>query len=138
MPWIPAGGSLPLVHYIPGADWRHPEGPGSSIKGPEQHPVVHVAYADAQAYAAWAGKQLPTEVEWARAAWGGRQGCEFAWGDDLHPGGLPVANAFQGDFPHQNSRLDGYERTSPVGSFPANGYGLADMIGTHGVVPLKP
>ena len=100
--------------------------------------MVHVAYADAQACAAWAGKQLPTEVEWARAAWGGRQGCEFAWGDDLHPGGLPVANAFQGDFPHQNSRLDGYERTSPVGSFPANGYGLADMIGTHGVVPLKP
>jgi formylglycine-generating enzyme required for sulfatase activity len=91
--------------------------------------VVHVAHADAQAYAAWAGKQLPTEVEWERAAWGGREGCEFAWGDDLHPGGVPVANTFQGDFPHHNSRLDGYERTSPVGTYPANGYGLADMIG---------
>jgi formylglycine-generating enzyme required for sulfatase activity len=116
-------------HYIPGADWRHPEGPGSSIKGREQHPVVHVAHADAQAYAAWAGKQLPTEEEWERAAWGGREGCEFAWGDDLHPGGVPLANTFQGDFPHHNSRLDGYERTSPVGTYPANGYGLADMIG---------
>jgi formylglycine-generating enzyme len=115
--------------YIPGTDWRHPEGPGSSIKGRDQHPVVHVAHADAQAYATWAGKQLPSEAEWERAAWGGREGCEFAWGDALHPGGVPVANTFQGEFPHHNSRLDGYERTSPVGSFPANGYGLADMIG---------
>jgi formylglycine-generating enzyme len=115
--------------YIPGADWRHPEGPGSSIKGREQHPVVHVTHADAEAYAAWIGKRLPTEVEWERAAWGGLEGREFAWGDELHPGGLPVANTFQGDFPHDNSRLDGYERTSPVGSFPANGYGLVDMIG---------
>ena len=115
--------------YIPGANWRHPEGPGSSIKGRDQHPVVHVAHADAAAYAAWIGKQLPTEIEWERAAWGGREGCEFAWGDALHPGGVPVANTFQGDFPHHNSRLDGYERTSPVGAFPANGYGLVDMIG---------
>lgn len=115
--------------YVPGANWRHPEGPGSSIKGREQHPVVHVAHADAVAYAAWIGKQLPTEQEWERAAWGGREGCEFAWGDALHPGGVPVANTFQGDFPHHNSRLDGYERTSPVGVFPANGYGLLDMIG---------
>lgn len=115
--------------YVPGANWRHPEGPGSSIKGREQHPVVHVAHADAVAYAAWTGKQLPTEQEWERAAWGGREGCEFAWGDALHPGGVPVANTFQGDFPHHNSRLDGYERTSPVGVFPANGYGLLDMIG---------
>lgn len=115
--------------YIPGAAWRHPEGPGSSIKGREQHPVVHVTHADAVAYAAWIGKQLPSEVEWERAAWGGREGCEFAWGDQLHPGGLPVANTFQGDFPHHNSRLDGYERTSPVGVFPPNGYGLLDMIG---------
>ena len=115
--------------YVPGADWRHPEGPGSSIKGREQHPVVHITHADAQAYAAWIGKQLPTELEWERAAWGGREGCEYAWGHDLHPGGVPVANTFQGDFPHHNSRLDGYERTSPVGSFPPNGYGLLDMIG---------
>lgn len=115
--------------YVAGANWRHPEGPGSSIKGREQHPVVHVAHADAVAYAAWIGKQLPTEQEWERAAWGGREGCEFAWGDALHPGGVPVANTFQGDFPHHNSRLDGYERTSPVGVFPANGYGLLDMIG---------
>ena len=115
--------------YIPGANWRHPEGPGSSIKGRDQHPVVHIAHADAEAYAAWIGKQLPREAEWERAAWGGRQGCEFAWGSELHPGGVPVANTFQGDFPHHNSRLDGYERTSPVGAFPANGYGLVDMIG---------
>jgi formylglycine-generating enzyme required for sulfatase activity len=115
--------------YIAGADWRHPEGPGSSIKNREQHPVVHLAYADAHAYASWAGKQLPTEQEWERAAWGGREGCEFAWGDVLHPGGIPVANTFQGEFPHHNSRLDGWERTSPVGIYPANGYGLFDMIG---------
>ena len=115
--------------YVSGATWRHPEGPGSSIKGREQHPVVHIAHADAHAYASWAGKHLPTEVEWERAAWGGRQGCEFAWGDELHPGGLAVANTFQGDFPHRNSRLDGWERTSPVGTYPANDYGLVDMIG---------
>lgn len=133
--FVPPPGPVPQAshyrwwHYIPGADWRHPEGPGSSIKGRDQHPVVHVAHADAKAYADWAGKLLPTEVEWERAAWGGREGCEYAWGDDLHPGGVPVANTFQGDFPHHNSRLDGYERTSPVGSYPANGYGLADMIG---------
>jgi sulfatase modifying factor 1 len=115
--------------YVPGANWRHPEGPGSSIKGRERHPVVHVAHTDAQAYAAWAGKSLPSEAEWERAAWGGREGVEYAWGDELHPGGRPVANTWQGAFPHQNTKLDGWERTSPVGSFPANGYGLLDMIG---------
>jgi formylglycine-generating enzyme required for sulfatase activity len=115
--------------YVPGANWRHPEGPGSSIKGREQHPVVHVAHADALAYAAWIGKRLPSEAEWERAARGGLEDVEFAWGDELHPGGRPVANTYQGDFPHHNSRLDGWERTSPVGSFPANGYGLLDMIG---------
>jgi formylglycine-generating enzyme len=116
-------------HYISGADWRHPEGPGSSIKGREQHPVVHVAFEDALAYAHWSGKQLPSEVEWERAAWGGREGSEFAWGDELHPGGVPVANTFQGQFPHYNNRLDGYERTSPIGVYPPNGFGLVDMIG---------
>lgn len=115
--------------YIPGANWRHPEGPGSSIKGREHHPVVHIAWEDTQAYAIWLGKQLPTEAEWERAAWGGRENVEFAWGDELHPGGRAVANTFQGDFPHHNSLLDGYARTSPVGAFPANGYGLVDMIG---------
>jgi formylglycine-generating enzyme len=115
--------------YVPGANWRHPEGPGSSIRGRERHPVVHVAHGDAQAYATWAGKRLPSEPEWERAAWGGRERVEYAWGSELHPGGRPVANTWQGAFPHQNTKLDGWERTSPVGSFPANGYGLLDMIG---------
>jgi sulfatase modifying factor 1 len=115
--------------YVKGANWRHPEGPGSSIRNREHHPVVHVAHEDAIAYATWAGKQLPSEAEWERAAKGGLEGVEFAWGEELHPGGRPAANTFQGDFPHHNSLLDGWERTSPVGSFPANGYGLLDMIG---------
>jgi formylglycine-generating enzyme required for sulfatase activity len=115
--------------YVPGADWRHPEGPGSSIKGRDHHPVVHVAFEDALAYATWAGKTLPSEAEWERAARGGLEGAEYAWGDELHPGGVPMANTFQGDFPHHNSRRDGFERTSPVGSFPPNGFGLLDMIG---------
>lgn len=115
--------------YITGANWRHPEGPGSSIKGRDRHPVVHVAYADAAAYAQWIGKQLPREEEWEWAAWGGRTQTEFAWGDELYPAGVTMANTFQGDFPHHNSRLDGYAGTSPVGMFPANGFGLLDMIG---------
>ena len=115
--------------YLPGANWRHPEGPGSSIKGREQHPVVHVTHEDAQAYAVWAGKQLPSEAEWERAARAELEAAEFAWGDELHPGGRLMANTFHGDFPHYNSCLDGWERTSPVGIFPANGYGLLDMIG---------
>ena len=115
--------------YVKGANWRHPEGPGSTIRTREHHPVVHVAHEDAMAYATWAGKQLPSEAEWERAAKGGLEGVEFAWGEELHPGGRPMANTFQGDFPHHNSLLDGWERTSPVGSFPANGYSLFDMIG---------
>jgi len=112
-----------------GADWRHPLGPGSSIKGLDDHPVVHVAYPDALAYARWAGKSLPTEAQWEYAARGGLEGAEFAWGNELTPGGRHMANIWQGAFPFQNSAEDGYERTSPVGNYPANGYGLFDMIG---------
>ncbi|GJD99856.1 Formylglycine-generating enzyme [Methylobacterium isbiliense] len=112
-----------------GASWRRPLGPGSSIAGLDEHPVVHVAYADAEAYAAWAGKALPTEAEWEFAARGGLDGAEFAWGDELTPGGRHMANTWQGAFPHQNLAADGYERTSPVTAFPPNGYGLHDMIG---------
>ncbi len=112
-----------------GADWRHPYGPDSSIKGLDDHPVVHVAYPDALAYARWAGKSLPTEAQWEYAARGGLEGAEFAWGDELTPGGRHMANIWQGAFPFQNTCEDGYARTSPVGSYPPNGYGLLDMIG---------
>jgi sulfatase modifying factor 1 len=115
--------------YIPGADWRHPEGPESSLRGRERHPVVHMAHEDAEAYARWAGKELPTETEWEYAARGGLDGAEYAWGDELTPKGRHMTNAWQGEFPWQNLLNDGYERTSPVGSFPANGYGLVDMTG---------
>ena len=112
-----------------GADWRHPLGPDSSIRGLDDHPVVHVAYPDALAYARWAGKSLPTEAQWEYAARGGLEGAEFAWGDELTPNGRHMANTWQGAFPFENTAEDGFERTSPVGSYPANGYGLFDMIG---------
>jgi sulfatase modifying factor 1 len=115
--------------HVPGADWRHPQGPDSSLDGLEDHPVVHVTWDDVAAYAQWAGKELPTEAEWEYAARGGLDGAEFAWGDQLTPGGRHMANAWQGAFPNQNLALDGYERTSPVGAFPLNGYGVVDMIG---------
>jgi formylglycine-generating enzyme required for sulfatase activity len=115
--------------WTPGADWRHPEGPDTSLHGRERHPVVHVVFADAEAYATWAGKELPTEAEWEYAARGGLDGAEFAWGDELFPKRKPMANTWQGEFPYENTLLDGYEGTSPVGSFPPNGYGLYDVCG---------
>ena len=115
--------------YVPGADWRHPQGPGSSSRKRPDHPVVQVAWDDVQAYAAWAGKGLPTEAEWELAARGGLDGAEFAWGDELNPRGRWMANTWQGEFPIENLKKDGYAGTAPVGSFPPNGYGLLDMIG---------
>jgi formylglycine-generating enzyme required for sulfatase activity len=119
----------PWWQYLQGASWRQPYGPGSSIEGLMQHPVVHVAYADALAFARWAGKDLPTEAEWEFAARGGLEDAEYAWGSELMPDGTPMANTWQGIFPWENLAEDGYERTSPAGVFPANAYGLHDMIG---------
>jgi len=115
--------------YLPGADWRHPRGPSSSLEGLGDHPVVHVAFEDSLAYATWAGKDLPTEAEWEYACKGGNDEGAFPWGDELSPGGRHMANTWQGEFPWENQLLDGFEFTAPVGSFPANGFGLYDMIG---------
>ncbi len=115
--------------YVAGANWRHPQGPQSSLKGLHKHPVVHIAYEDALAYAVWIGKQIPTEAEWEFAARGGLEGAEFSWGDEFMPDGKPMANTWQGDFPNENLLEDGFEWTAPVGSFPPNGYGLYDMAG---------
>ena len=115
--------------YLLGADWRHPQGPDSSLEGLEDHPVVHMAYPDAEAYATWAQKQIPTEAEWEFAARGGLSGVAYAWGDEFIPAGRYLANTWQGRFPYENLCEDGYEGTSPVDAFPENGYGVHDMIG---------
>ena len=115
--------------YVKGANWRHPDGPESNIKGKDNYPVVQVSYDDASAYAKWAGKRLPTEAEWEFAARGGLTGKPFVWGDTFKPNNRYMANTFQGHFPDKNSDDDGYSSTSPVIKFPPNGYGLYDMAG---------
>jgi formylglycine-generating enzyme required for sulfatase activity len=115
--------------YVPGAFWKKPGGAGTTINGRDRHPVVQVTYEDAEAYAAWAGKSLPTEAEWEYAARGGLDGARFAWGDEEVPNGTRMANTWQGDFPWHNSKEDGFEGTSPVKSFAPNGHGLYDMCG---------
>jgi formylglycine-generating enzyme len=126
---VPLHAPLRWWSFVPGANWRHPEGPGSDLNGRTNHPVVHVAWEDAAAYARWAGKRLPTEAEWERAARGGLERRRYVWGDEFQPDGRLMANTFQGTFPHRNTAEDGFAATAPVRSFPPNGYGLYDMAG---------
>jgi formylglycine-generating enzyme len=126
---VPLNDHFQWWSYVKGANWRHPSGPNSSIKGKEVYPVVHVAYADAQAYAKWAHKRLPTEAEWEFAARGRLWGKPYVWGEKFKPEGKWMANTYQGHFPDQDSGADGFIGISPVGKFPPNGYGLYDMAG---------
>lgn len=126
---VPLNDHLQWWTYIKGANWRHPEGPGSDLKGRENYPVIHIAYADAEAYAKWAGKRLPTEAEWEFAARGGHSGQLYSWGDELQPGGKWPANIFEGKFPYNDTGEDGFKGIAPVKQFPPNGYGLYDVGG---------
>jgi len=126
---VPLDNILQWWTYVRGANWRHPAGPGSDLKDKDSYPVVHVAYADAVAYAAWAGKRLPTEAEWEFAARGGAAGKIYAWGDELKPGGHWMANIYEGKFPMHDTGEDGFAGIAPVAQFPPNAYGLYDMAG---------
>src|SRR5678815_3669742 len=126
---VPLNDHLQWWRYQKGANWRHPDGPESDLKGKESLPVVHISYYDADAYAKWAGKRLPTEAEWEFAARGGKPGEFYSWGNELKPGGKWMANIFEGKFPNADEGKDGYVGVAPVRQFPSNPYGLYDMAG---------